>query len=66
MLNALRHEKHISHFTLSEAIDIAKVVGAPQTYFTHMSHQIGLHSAVEQSLPAGMHLAYDGLRLTFT
>lgn len=66
VLNALRHEKHISHFTLSEAIDIAKEVGAPQTYFTHMSHQIGLHSAVEQSLPAGMHLAYDGLRLTFT
>lgn len=65
VLNALRHEKHISHFSLKEAQEIARQVGAPQTYFTHMSHQIGLHEEVEALLPEGMHLAYDGLRLTF-
>lgn len=65
VLNALRLEKHISHFSLEEAREIARQVGAPQTYFTHMSHQIGLHDEVEAQLPDNMHLAYDGLRLTF-
>ena len=63
VLNALRHEPHISHFTLSEAIEVARQVGAEQTYFTHISHQLGLHDAVEADLPEGMHLAYDGLTL---
>lgn len=61
VLNALRHQQHPSHYTLSEAIDIAHAVGAEQTYFTHISHQLGLHEDVEKTLPAGMHLAYDGL-----
>lgn len=64
VLNALRHEPHISHFTLAEAISIAEQIGAEQTYFTHASHQLGLHASLEQSLPAGMHMAYDGLELT--
>lgn len=63
VLNALRHEAHPSHFTLKEAIDVATAVGAENTYFTHISHQLGLHDEVETSLPAGMHLAYDGLTL---
>lgn len=63
VLNALRHEQHISHFTLNEAIDIAREVGAEQTYFTHISHQLGLHEEVEAELPPGMYLAYDGLTL---
>ncbi len=63
VLNALRHEQHISHYTLAEAIEIAKLAGAPATYFTHISHQLGLHDAIEASLPAGMHLAYDGLTI---
>jgi phosphoribosyl 1,2-cyclic phosphate phosphodiesterase len=63
VLNALRHESHISHFTLKEAIAMATRIGAQQTYFTHISHQLGLHVSVEKTLPPGMHLAYDGLLL---
>jgi len=65
VLNALRHEPHISHFTLAEAIGVARQIGATDTYFTHISHQLGLHHEMEVDLPPGMHLAYDGLELTF-
>ena len=61
VLNALRHEQHISHFSLQEAIDLAGEIGAEQTYFTHMSHQIGLHLEIDSHLPPGVQLAYDGL-----
>ncbi|HYD20235.1 MAG TPA: MBL fold metallo-hydrolase [Flavipsychrobacter sp.] len=61
VLNALRHEQHISHFTLAEAIDMATVIGAEQTYFTHISHQMGLHLEINSHLPPGINLAYDGL-----
>jgi phosphoribosyl 1,2-cyclic phosphate phosphodiesterase len=61
VLNALRIEKHPSHFTLDEAIELAHEIGARTTYFTHISHQLGSHEAVEQNLPEGMRLAYDGL-----
>ena len=65
VLNALRHEKHISHYTLAEAVEVAKAAKADDTYFTHISHQLGLHDAVDSELPEGMHLAYDGLELDF-
>jgi phosphoribosyl 1,2-cyclic phosphate phosphodiesterase len=61
VLNALRREAHISHFTLAEAVALAKELGAKQTYFTHMSHQIGLHNDVCSELPDGIDLAHDGL-----
>lgn len=63
VINALRHEEHISHYTLKEAIEVAKEVNAKDTYFTHISHQLGLHDYIDSELPAGMHLAYDGLVL---
>lgn len=63
VLPALRKEKHISHFSLTEAIEIAKISGAEKTYLTHISHQMGLAAEVESSLPAGVHLAYDGLNI---
>ncbi|PMB30216.1 MBL fold metallo-hydrolase [Fischerella thermalis CCMEE 5319] len=63
VLNALRHKPHYSHFTLEEAITIARQVHAEHTYFTHISHDLGLHAQVESTLPPGMHLAYDGLTL---
>jgi len=65
VLNALRHSEHISHYTLAEAIEIARDLGAKDSYFTHISHQLGLHTEVDAQLPAGMHLAYDGLTLHF-
>jgi len=63
VINALRHKEHISHYTLSEAIEIAKQVGAENSYFTHISHQLGLHIEIDSHLPSGMHLAYDTLTL---
>ncbi len=65
VLNALRHEPHISHYTLKEAIAVAADINTNDAYFTHISHQLGLHDVVESSLPGGMHLAYDGLVLEF-
>lgn len=63
VLNALRREKHISHFTLDEAVEVIHELNVPTAYLTHISHQLGLHADVEASLPAGIHLAYDGLQL---
>lgn len=63
VLNALRHLDHVSHYTLSQAIQVAEDVGAKQTYFTHISHQLGPHEEINEQLPAGMSLAYDGLTL---
>ncbi|MHA4812279.1 MBL fold metallo-hydrolase [Flavitalea flava] len=64
VLNALRHEKHVSHYTLQEAIDEVRDMGIPKAYFTHISHQLGLNADVNLTLPAGMELAYDGLVIT--
>lgn len=63
VLNALRREEHISHFTLEEAVDLAQKLKIPQTYFTHISHQLGLHQEVCAELPAGISLAYDTLSI---
>jgi phosphoribosyl 1,2-cyclic phosphate phosphodiesterase len=63
VLNALRKEKHISHYTLEEAIALVQELEVPEAYFTHISHQLGLHHEVEATLPEGMHLAYDGLEV---
>jgi len=63
VLNALRHEKHVSHFSLSEAIEEVRGLGVPRAWFTDVSHQLGKHAEVEATLPGGMQLAYDGLVL---
>jgi len=63
VLNALRKEKHISHFSLGEAIDLAKELQVPQTYITHLSHQMGKHEDVARLLPEGVSLAYDALTI---
>lgn len=63
VLNALRREDHISHFTIQQAIDLANELKPEMTYFTHISHQLGLHTQVEQELAPNMRIAYDGLRI---
>ncbi|WP_018611944.1 MBL fold metallo-hydrolase [Segetibacter koreensis] len=63
VLNALRKEPHISHFTLQQAIELVKELKIPRAYFTHISHQLGLHKAVNDLLPGGIQLAYDGLKI---
>ena len=64
VLNALRREKHISHFNLEEAIALVQELNVPTAYFTHISHQLGTHEEVSATLPEGIHLAYDGLKIT--
>lgn len=64
VLNALRNEQHISHFNLAEAIEIIQSLNPTQAYFTHISHQLGLHEEVSKLLPKGIHLAFDGLQIT--
>jgi len=63
VLNALRKENHLSHFTLDEAVALAKELNIPQVYFTHISHQLGLHETINRELPSHMQLAFDGLQL---
>jgi phosphoribosyl 1,2-cyclic phosphate phosphodiesterase len=64
ILNALRKEQHLSHFTLAEAIDVGRDLEVPSVYFTHISHQLGTHAGISPELPEGFHLAHDGLQLT--
>ena len=63
VLNALRKEKHISHFNLNEAVALAQQLQIPKTYFTHLSHQMGLHAEVSAELPEGIFLGWDGLEI---
>lgn len=65
VINALRKDAHISHFTLQEAMDIADEMKIPHVYFTHISHQLGTHAEISSELKPGRQLAYDGLQLQF-
>ena len=61
VVNALRKEKHISHFSLREAIDLIREISPKKAFITHISHQMGLHREVSKELPPEIMLAYDGL-----
>lgn len=63
VINALRKEKHISHFSLDEAVDILQLLGPEAGLITHISHQMGLRSEINALLPAGISLAYDGVTI---
>jgi len=63
IINALRPFKHISHLSLSEAIELAEKINAKETFFTHISHDMGRHNEINSVLPPHIHLAYDGLEL---
>ncbi len=62
VLDALRKRRHPTHFTLDEALTVADRIGAQQTYFIHMAHELA-HAETEAELPDGIRLAYDGLVL---
>lgn len=64
VLNALRYESHISHFSLPEAVAILEDLAPQQAYLTHIGHQMGRHQEVEATLPSFIRLAYDGLQLS--
>ncbi len=63
VLDALRRTPHPAHFNLEEAVEMAARIGARQTYFTHITHQLS-HAETNRELPAGVALAHDGLRFT--
>ena len=65
IVSALRKEKHISHFTLDEAVELSQKVGAESTYLTHISHLMGNHHSVNDELAQHIKLAYDGLSIDF-
>ncbi len=61
VLNALRNSKHVSHFSVAEAVEILQELKPEQAYLTHVSHFIGLHEEVNKKLPSFIQLAYDSL-----
>jgi phosphoribosyl 1,2-cyclic phosphate phosphodiesterase len=63
VLNALRKEKHISHYTLDEAVAEVRDMNIPSAWFTHISHQLGRYAEINAALPDGIELAYDGLEI---
>jgi phosphoribosyl 1,2-cyclic phosphate phosphodiesterase len=63
VVNALRKEKHISHFSLREAMDLIREISPKKAFITHISHQMGLNTEVSKELPPEIMLAYDGLSL---
>ncbi|MCB9360918.1 MAG: MBL fold metallo-hydrolase [Flavobacteriales bacterium] len=63
VINALRKEAHISHFTLAEAIELLQELKPKKAYLTHISHMLGKHAEVQKELPDFIEIAYDGLVL---
>lgn len=61
VLNALRKEKHVSHFNLHEAISLLEKIKPKKAYLTHISHLMGKHQEVSKELPDFIEIAYDGL-----
>ncbi|MCQ2149549.1 MAG: MBL fold metallo-hydrolase [Bacteroidales bacterium] len=62
-INCVRRTPHFSHFSLEEALGFFRKVGARESYITHISHLLPVHADFERGLPAGVHVAYDGLVL---
>lgn len=65
VLSALRHTPHPSHANVEQAVRWAKRIGARDTWFTHISHELG-HAETNARMPKGMALAYDGLTVPVT
>jgi phosphoribosyl 1,2-cyclic phosphate phosphodiesterase len=61
VINALRRETHVSHFTLNEALELINRIKPQKGYLTHLSHQMGKHEDVMKELPTNVEIAYDGL-----
>lgn len=64
VVNALRHEPHMSHMSLDDALGVIEHVGPRVAYLTHISHQLGLTATIQPTLPPGVFLANDGCRIT--
>lgn len=64
IINALRKEKHLSHFNLEQALEIIEKIHPEKAFLTHTSHSFGKHQDIEAELPENVFMAYDGLKLT--
>lgn len=64
VVNALRIEEHISHFSLAEALEFISEIQPERAYLTHISHLLGFHAEVSKTLPENVFLAYDTLTIT--
>jgi phosphoribosyl 1,2-cyclic phosphate phosphodiesterase len=62
VLDALHREPHATHFSLGQAIEVARQLAPKRTLFTHIAHRLE-HEATNRTLPPGMELAYDGLSI---
>jgi len=63
VINALRREPHISHFSLNEALEMIEKIKPNKTFLTHISHQLGLHNALNEELPANVEMGWDGMAI---
>lgn len=63
VVNALRHTPHPTHNTVQQAIEFSKQMNFKKVFFTHMSHDIGLHAEEQQKLPDGFILGYDTMQI---
>ncbi|GAB5524164.1 MAG: MBL fold metallo-hydrolase [Roseivirga sp.] len=64
VINALQQSPHISHMTLEEALTFAAEMEVEHTYLTHISHKLGSHKVVSDTLPEQVSIAYDGLKIS--
>jgi phosphoribosyl 1,2-cyclic phosphate phosphodiesterase len=62
IVDALRHTEHPNHFSLKQALEASQRIGPGQTFFTHITHDLG-HAATEETLPPEVRLAFDGLEV---
>jgi phosphoribosyl 1,2-cyclic phosphate phosphodiesterase len=63
VLSALRKQKHVSHYSLDEAIAVLEFLRPKRAYLTHFSHLMGFHDEIEKELPDFIRVAYDGLHI---
>ena len=63
VVNALRREEHISHFTLSQALKLIDELEPEKGYLTHISHQMGKHEEISKELPGNITVVYDGFEI---
>lgn len=63
IINALRKEKHISHFNLQQALEVIAAIQPEKAYLTHVSHGFGTHREIQAMLPKNVFIAFDGQKL---
>jgi phosphoribosyl 1,2-cyclic phosphate phosphodiesterase len=63
IVNALRKEKHISHYNLEEALEVIEKIKPEKAFLTHLSHTFGKHEDIQKELPGNVFVGYDGMKI---